>query len=133
MFAFPQLITRTCTRCALYMYDDTPGEMGPPTMLESGEQMKRPEGCDPPCHQCPKVPADAPARTREHAIDPTDKSYEAVRFYQRCRAINRFPEDEIVERCAGMIEPIERAAEIMKTKDAAGAIALLLASGGRRG
>lgn len=133
MFAFPQMVTRTCARCVLFMYDDTPGEMGPPTMLESGKQMARPEGCDPPCHQCPKVPYDAPARTREHAIDPPEASYEAVRFYQRCRAVGRFPEDEIVERNAGLIEPIERHAEIVKTKDAAGAIALLLASGGRRG
>lgn len=126
------MIPRTCARCELFMYDDRPGEMGPPTMLESGKQMPRPVGCPTPCHQCPKVPSGAPERTRKYAIDPTEKSMEAIRHYQQCQAIRRVPLDAIVERNAGLILPIEQEAEVVRTQNAAGLIALLLSSGGKR-
>jgi len=126
------MIPRTCERCEKYQYDDRQGEMGPPTMLENGEQMKRPEGAKPPCFQCPKVPPSAPERTRQYAIDPTEKSRRAIAHYQQCKALGRFPLDMIVERNAGLIAPIEEAARLAQAKDAAGLIAMLLASGGKR-
>lgn len=94
-------------------------------MLESGEQMRRPEGGKPPCHQCPKTPRDLP-RTRENAIEPTERSWDAIRHFQRCSTTGRFPDDEIVERNAGLIGPIEKDSESAKARDAAGLIALML-------
>lgn len=44
----------------------------------------------------------------------------------------RFPLDVIVERNAGLIAPIEEAARVAQARDAAGVIALLLSSGGKR-
>lgn len=136
MFAHPEMIDRTCQKCQDYWYEDTPGHMGPLLRLDDGSPMRRPtDGGKPggtPCHQCPKVPRDAPERTREHAIEPTEKSMAALRHYERCAAVGRFPDDEIVERNAGLIAPIYRQAEVANARDAAGIIALLIASGGKR-
>lgn len=132
-FMFPEMIDRTCAKCERYWYQDGIGTMGPLMLLDGGDPMPRPKGGGTPCHQCPKVPTDAPARTREHAIEPTEKSLAALRHYERCAAVRRFPEgDEIVDRNAGLIAPIERAAEVAKQRDAASLIALLIASGGKR-
>jgi hypothetical protein len=130
---YPDMMVRTCEKCEAFMYDDRAGEMGPPTYLEDGTHMPRPVGCGTPCFQCPKVPKSAPKRDRENAIEPTDKSRAALYHYQECRAVGRFPLDVIVQRNAGLIAPIERQAEFANAKDAAGTIALLLASGGKRG
>lgn len=137
LFHSPEMIDRTCAKCQAYFYEDTAGVMGPLLRLDDGRPMPRPtddgKPGDTPCYQCPKVPKDAPARTREHAIEPTERSLDALRHYERCIAIGNFPDDEIVQRNAELIGPIYRTAEIASARDAAGVIALLIASGGKRG
>ena len=124
-------MNRTCDECERFQYDDRIDEMGPLIRLDDGRAMKRTEGIPTPCHQCPKVPTDAPARTREHAVEPTEQSWAAITHYQRCKAVNRFPDDNIVERNAVVIGQAERNADAAQQRDAAGLIAMLFASAAR--
>lgn len=137
MFAHPEMIERTCARCEAYFYEDGLNKMGPLMLLDDGSPMPRPRDGDrpgeTPCHQCPKVPRDAPSRTREFAVDPSEKSLAALRHYQRCKTTGVWPADEIVFRNAELIGPVEKVGDIASAGDAAGVIALLLASGGKRG
>lgn len=68
--------------------------------------MLRPKGVPTPCHECPKIPADAPAKTREHAIELTEQNFRAWQHYRRCRAVNRWPNDPIVERNATILREL---------------------------
>lgn len=109
------------------MYKDTAEKMSRELyMLESGQPMKRPIGSLPPCYHCPKIPGDAPAKTPEHAIEPTEKSLTALWHYKKCRAVRRFPEDEIVERNAGIIDQVRQFAEEAKGLEAAHLMAVLM-------
>lgn len=130
-FAFPEMCDRSCANCERWQYADTPGEMGPLIRLDDGRPMPRPEGIPTPCHQCPKVPDSAPAKTREHAIEPTERSWTALAHYRRCKVVGRFPEDEIVERNAALLAQVERDADFARQRDAAGLIAVLFASAAR--
>lgn len=87
---------------------------------------------DTPCHSCPKVPDDDPrGRVREAAIEPTEKSWQAYHHYRKCVAVQRWPEDEVVEANAAICAAVERAAEDARGAHAA-ALLGLLAAGGKR-
>jgi hypothetical protein len=125
------MLDRPCDACERYMYEDRAGSMGPLLRLDDGRPMPRPEGTGTPCFQCPKVPKDAPERTRAFAEEPTARSLMALRHYQRCQAVRQFPDDEIVHRNAELIGPVEREAEIARCRDAAAVLGLLMAGGNR--
>lgn len=127
------MIERTCEKCEKYQYEDTIGKMGPLVMLESGQPMKRPAGCQTPCYMCPKVPKSATEKTRASAIEPTEKSLTAIRHYQQCAAVRDFPKDEIVYRNAGILSDATKQADIANSREDATTLALMLLAGGKRG
>lgn len=65
-----------------------------------------------PCHECPKVPADAPEKSWRYAIEPSDKSFLAIKFHDECDAVGDWPKnpegnvDGIVKRNAALIKTI---------------------------
>jgi hypothetical protein len=59
-----------------------------------------------PCHKCPKIPASAPAKSREHAVELSDKNYQAWQHYLECRAVGVFPDDPIVRRNAKVLREV---------------------------
>lgn len=69
-----------------------------------GLPMLRPEGTRTPCHLCPKIPdrLDGQAKKRVDAADLLPRHLTAFEHYQRCKAVGRFPVDELVERNAGL-------------------------------
>lgn len=64
-------------------------------------------GSQPPCATCPKVPEGHPNPSPEAAIDLDERGKKAWAFYKRCKAVNRFPEDEAVEVVAAEIREVE--------------------------
>lgn len=60
-----------------------------------------------PCGRCPKVPPDAPRKTRRFASEWTDQNRQAYKHYLECRAVGLFPDDPIVRRNARIIRAIE--------------------------
>lgn len=66
-----------------------------------------------PCHICPKVPdrLDGKVKVRADACDLLPRHRTAFAHYRRCKAVGRFPEDEIVERNAALFAEAERWAE----------------------
>ena len=105
--------------------------------LFDGTKMKRPKGRPgqtiTPCHQCPKIPDDVMGdnRTRKEAIEPTERSRRAIWHYRRCKAVNRFPFDPIVERNAAIIASVEQATEEQSRFERLGVIGELLMSAGK--
>lgn len=100
--------SRSCQQCETWLYDDETGQVhrrpartGPPT--------RRPLGTITPCVRCPKVPEDAPIRTRAFAIEMTIQNRLAYRHYLECQAVNSWPDDPIVRRNARIIREIEDA------------------------
>jgi hypothetical protein len=131
-FLFPEIIDRTCEKCEKYQYHDTIEKMGELIVLESGEPMKRPVGCQAPCYMCPKIPKSVKEKTRASAIEPTERSLTAIEHYQQCEAVRRFPEDEIVERNAGIISDAVKRADVANSREDATMLALMLLSGAKR-
>lgn len=64
-----------------------------------------------PCSTCPKVPDDASAKTREHAVELSDRNRQAYEHYRECRAVGEWPRDWLVRRNARLIREIEDMAE----------------------
>lgn len=69
-----------------------------------GLPVLRPRQGRPACEKCPKVPGDAPVKSRFAAVSLDDRTRAALDFYRRCRAVNRFPDDEAVEAVAGIVD-----------------------------
>lgn len=65
----------------------------------------------PPCHRCPKVPKDAPARHPAYAVELSERNTQAYWHYRQCAATGRFPEDKIVARNAAVIADIVKQAD----------------------
>jgi hypothetical protein len=99
---------RSCKDCETYLYDDDGSITRRPARI--GLPQVRPRGTITPCWKCPKVPSDAPERTRRHAIEMTPENMRAFAHYRECRAVNwQVPEasDPIVRRHARIIQRIE--------------------------
>jgi hypothetical protein len=126
---------RLCAVCEKYVYreDNT-------LALRRGLVVLRPEGTPTPCHKCAKVPLSVRAsgadwkECRAQAVEATDQSRKAWAFYQRCKAVNRFPDDPLVSWSAAVIAEVERtAAQMPFAKLSAGieVLTLLLQKRGR--
>jgi hypothetical protein len=100
-----------------YLYDD--GEHGTGDLkferrgARKGLPVLRPPGTRTPCHVCAKVPdrLDGKVKRREDAADLNERHRVAFRHYLRCKAVGRFPEDEIVERNAALFAEAESLSE----------------------
>lgn len=73
----------------------------------------RPSWSAMPCGTCPKIPADAPIKSRFNRVELDERGWEAWRFYKECKAVNDFPKDDaMVRECAVEIaaayESVER-------------------------
>lgn len=96
--------SRSCADCAKWVYTDDGEVMKRPPKI--GLPVLRPAGTPTPCSRCPKIPASAPAKTREYAIELTDQNFQAWQHYLECRAIGRFPDDPIVRRNARILREV---------------------------
>lgn len=104
---------RPCSVCEAYRpRDDGSFALDKRTALP----LARVPGTPTPCHKCPKVPAAARnagldwRELRKLAQDMTDANRDALAFYRRCRATDRFPDDPLVAWYAGIIQGVEDAA-----------------------
>jgi hypothetical protein len=68
----------------------------------------------PPCHTCPKIPRDAPARTWWYAVDLSPENVQVYTHYLECRAVGHFPNDPIVKLHARIIRQEEDHAADLK-------------------
>lgn len=93
--------SRSCADCLKFAYDES-GKVS----RRAGLPVLRPPGTPTPCDKCPKIPADAPTRSREHAIELSDRNIQAYGHYLECRAIGQFPDDPIVRRNARIIRAV---------------------------
>jgi hypothetical protein len=115
----PQLAARDCQHCLAYLYDETTGRV----MLNAdGTPKKRPRGVLAPCRFKEKLvaqnyPPDSPTMkkagcpkgTPEDSRELSPENRLAYEHYVQCKAVGRFPDDEIVERNAGIIRSVEDA------------------------
>lgn len=110
----PEVAGRSCDDCEKYLHDDHPTRMGLPVLRRDGAKVERVKGQPTPCRWCPKVPkGDAPRRSS--AVELSDRNYLAWTHYRRCKAVNRFPADGLVERCAALIAGVEAEAAEERT------------------
>ncbi len=133
------LWNRTCDECQKWEYDDEedspPGRRGLP-MLDpySGERI--PRSTDAPCWRCPKVPAATVKMKQDRgervvpsdAIEPCHEHRLAVKYFAECSAVDDFPEDGWVRRCAALLRPYERALQNRPIADLAALFQVLIAS-----
>lgn len=65
-----------------------------------------------PCHKCPKVPfavrvsGGDPRAMRKHAADLTEQDRKTWAFYRKCRAVNRFPDDPLVDWYSAILRDV---------------------------
>jgi hypothetical protein len=102
--AHPEVFNLTCDHCAKYL----PPTKGTGARDKARRLIPLPRtAADPtPCGTCPKVPTDAPERTRAHAIELSPKNHRAFLHYTECAAVGwQVPEanDWLVRRNAGII------------------------------
>ncbi len=104
----PEFFGRTCADCKRWLYrpDGTKMVRGRPQ--DGGKPIPRPEGQPTPCHECPKVPDDAPEKSSQYALEPSERSKAAYLHYLECVAVGRFPDDPIVRRNAAIIRRVEQ-------------------------
>lgn len=126
----PVVAGRSCDNCEKYMWNDSDetGRMGDRILLlAGGDKWERSKGIPTPCHQCPKVPREkrTSKATRKDAIEPTARSWAILWHYRRCRAVNRFPVDAIVETHAALIDEMERSVDAARNESAASLLNLL--------
>lgn len=83
---------RPCDDCRAFWY-------------RNGRREPRPKGILPRCRECPKLsPRMPPEKCNwEYAADLTPQMAEVWAHYKRCRAVNSFPKDRLVEECAARI------------------------------
>jgi len=101
----PQLSALPCAKCKAWVVNEdwTLYERG-------GKNQRRPLGTVPPCHICPKIPqGDEPVP--ESAVELTPQLYRAYVHYRRCRAVGRFPDDDLVEDNARIFLAVEEQVE----------------------
>jgi hypothetical protein len=104
---YPEYAYRTCSDCVTYLYEDNGEIQRTPRMI--GLPVLRPAGATLECENCPKIPPGRP-KTRFQAVEMGPREWAAYRFYLRCKAVGRFPEDEAVEVAAGAALEAEESA-----------------------
>ena len=88
----------SCTSCEKYRYNE---DWTPQRKL--GTHLLRVAGTPTPCWKCPKIPSSAPLKSRQYALEMTERNRRVWEHYVECKAIGRFPDDPIVIRHAGII------------------------------
>lgn len=116
----------SCGECQQWLYNVKTWQPHPKRGGKPGEYEPRPGGSPTPCGVCPKIPRDKEKRP-ENATELSDKNWQAWTHYNRCRAVRRFPEDEIVERNAGLIRMVEEEAKRHGSADGLGLVLSLFA------
>ncbi len=102
--AAPEVAGRDCQDCRKVMYDKS-GRRA--INKRTGLVTMRPPGTIPPCTTCPKIPPDAPEKTWEHAVDLSERNVTVYTHYLECKAVGRFPDDELVAAHARVIREVE--------------------------
>ncbi len=99
---------RSCEDCRTFVYDL---ETGQRKKDRKGAWLRRPPAppgvLTTPCHQCPKVPTDAPEKHWRHAQDLNPRSLRILQHYRECKAVGQFPDDPLVRRHAALIRELE--------------------------
>jgi hypothetical protein len=78
--------------------------------MRAGLPVLRPKGVATPCLSCPKIPEGIP-KTRDNAIELSERNWLAYQHYLECRAVGQFPKDPIVRRNARILRAIIDEAE----------------------
>lgn len=100
LLAHPQVATRSCDHCQKFRYDESNGRL---VMIgDTDKPVPRFEGERLPCHDggCPKGKPGG-----DVALWPHNEA--AYNHYRRCKAVGRFPMDEVVEHNAAVIAEVE--------------------------
>lgn len=97
----PQVAALSCADCKIWSTNEDW------TITErAGQKQRRVLGTVTPCHICPKIPQGAPP-VPESAAELTPQLYQSYIHYRRCRAVGRFPADDVVEDNARVFCEIE--------------------------
>lgn len=101
MLAHPYL--PSCDDCVAWQYDTETWQR-----LGDDDSDRRGPDDPTPCWKCPKIPRGEPATPATgRQSELSDRNWAAYLHYLRCKAVRRFPDDEIVEHNAGVIRMIE--------------------------
>ena len=94
----PEVATRDCSHCQIYLYDEKTGEV----KERRGKPIKRPPGTA-PC----RTNTGCPKGTPENNTTLTGKNLLALLHYEECKAVGQFPDDPIVRRNAAILRRID--------------------------
>lgn len=94
---------RSCSDCLKWRYDEHGKPMERPH--GSGNRLTNDDGYT-PCTECPKIPEGSP-KERRYAQELSDKNFRAWQHWRECKAVGRFPDDEIVKRNAAILQSIQ--------------------------
>jgi hypothetical protein len=102
-YRHPAHFSLSCETCQKFVQKDGvlvrhPARTGPPLERQPGQPT--------PCATCPKIPEDAPERTRRFARELSPRNLAAFKHYRECAAVGRFPDDPIVRRNAAIIKEV---------------------------
>lgn len=92
----------SCADCQQWIYNPATWERE----RRGGIDQPRMPGTPLPCWKCPKIPKGVEPKP-ENAIELSAKNWECYDHYLRCKAVGRFPDDQLVERNAGLIRAAE--------------------------
>jgi hypothetical protein len=137
---------RTCRECISFQWSDAGVEgiirKPPSRKTYRSLQVLRDVGATPtprimmgklPCHECPKIPENAPAKFVYFATEVTDQSLETIQHFEECAAVQSFPDDPLVRRNAAIIRRVrEECNRAERTKGVAYLMTVLAAGGGGR-
>jgi hypothetical protein len=103
MLAHPNFAALSCAMCEKVQHVDGVISYRNTTPRTPNPRLK---GQVTPCWKCPKIPDEAPRKTRPHAIEMSYKNRAAYLHYRECSAVGSFPDDPIVRRNAGVIRGV---------------------------
>lgn len=104
--AHPLIASRSCSDCKQWMYNEDGTQTERP--VGSGQPVRRPLGMATPCWSCPKIPQGREP-CPESALELDERMAKVYQHYRGCKAVGRFPEDDLVTDHARVIGEAEDA------------------------
>lgn len=99
---YPAVAWRDCRHCQKYSYDEQTGLVN----VFHGQPLERDRGEPPPC----RTTAGCAKGTPEDSRALTPSNWLCYEHYRKCKAVGRFPLDELVAHHAAVIAEVEREA-----------------------
>jgi hypothetical protein len=105
IFQAPRFASFSCDDCERWLHTD--GVFSERGRYPLRVRVERPKGMLTPCRApCPKIPFDAPEKTRRYAVELSERGWRVWTHYRECAAVGQFPDDPLVRRHASLLRQV---------------------------